>query len=106
MAGTKPSTAQSRKLFMRNHLLMWKLNRSIHVTTCDRGEAGRTRRSIQFRQTPNRIRAGRIGTASEVARYSRLTPDTCGASTAMAAGATAACPGTNPAAGPLDAASG
>lgn len=46
---------------------------------CGRRVAGHERRPIQFRQTPKRIRAGRIGTASEVARYSRLTAMPCGA---------------------------
>lgn len=43
---------------------------------------------IQFRQTPNRIRGGRIGTASEAATYSRLTPRAGGTSIVNAAGAT------------------
>ena len=47
----------------KNPLCMRKLNRSHHVTTCERGKAGW--RSTQFRQTPKRIRAGRIGMARE-----------------------------------------
>lgn len=42
---------------------------------------GRERRSTQFRQTPKRIRGGRIGMPRETARYSRLTASdrgTCG----------------------------
>lgn len=46
-----------------NPLCMRKSNRSHHVTTCERGKAGW--RSTQFRQTPKRIRAGRIGMARE-----------------------------------------
>jgi len=43
-------------------------------------------RPTQFRQTPNRIRGGRIGMASDAARYSRLTPRTCGATGGRNAG--------------------
>jgi hypothetical protein len=82
MAGTKaarPSAAQMKKLFMGNLTLLFELNRSLHVTTCERGKAlAETPWPIQFRQTPNRIRGGRIGTASEAATYSRLTPRSCG----------------------------
>lgn len=71
--GTRPSIAQRIKLFMEKPLcMMKKLNRSRHVTTCERGKA--RGRSIQFRQTPKRIRTGRIGMASESASYSRLGP--------------------------------
>ena len=68
--GTRPSVAQRMKLFMEKPLcMMKKLNRSRHVTTCERGKA--RGRSIQFRQTPKRIRTGRIGMASDSASYSR-----------------------------------
>jgi hypothetical protein len=42
-AGTSPTAAQiknqSKKLFMGFSLSMWNLNRSLHVTTCERGKA-------------------------------------------------------------------
>jgi hypothetical protein len=85
---------------------MWNLNRSIHVTTRDRGKTSRMRQSIQFRQTPNRIRGGRIGTEREAARYSRLTPSTCGGRGGITPGATAASPAGTMGTEPLDTASG
>jgi hypothetical protein len=116
VAGTKANAAMRIRLFMGKILCIGTLNRSLHVTTCEHGKAiadvhpyrgtyahGResTKRwPIQFRQTPQRIRMGRIGTASEAATYSRLTPRVCGASKDVASAITPrpsrSCPGDVP----------
>ena len=64
------------------------------------------RRPIQSRHTPYRIRTGRIGTARDAARYSRLTPSAGGASRA-AQSPVATCPnGSGPGDVPLGTESG
>lgn len=66
----------------------------------------RAPRSIQFRQTPNKIRGGRIGTASDAATYSRLTPSTGGTAGGTTANAATAAPSPNAGSGPRDSESG
>lgn len=91
-----PALPREKNCSSENSHTCEESNRSDHGTTRARGESktqatcchgclklpgrdqGHERLPIQFRHTPKRIRDGRIGTASEAARYSRLTPMTCG----------------------------
>lgn len=72
-----PARPRERNWSWHIFLCIGKLNRSLHVTTCERGGSQRAH-PIQFRQTPKRIRGGRIGTPRTIATYSRLTPRDCG----------------------------
>jgi len=109
-AGARPRAARTKRTFMEKLPCMVKPNRSGRVTMRDRGPAADRARlptastagrpghgslPIQFRQTPRRIRAGRIGTASAAARYSRLAASTGGASDAASRATAPGAPPSN-----------
>ena len=74
---------------IERHAASLKALTDVEVATLALVAAGRNPRNAggrDFVQTiQSSLRGGRIGTASEVARYSRLTPSTCGTSGRSAA---------------------